>query len=62
MKPSEIPFYCIADTFGVSAYHALQAKIEKRFARGLTTTVSYSYSKMMDDNHGGFGGESVTVS
>lgn len=50
----------VADTFGVSAYHALQAKIEKRFAQGLTTTVSYTYSKMMDDNHGGFGGEPLS--
>lgn len=50
----------LSDTFGVSAYHALQAKLEKRFARGVTTTVSYSYSKMMDDHHGGFAGEALS--
>ena len=32
---------------GYSRYHALQAKIEKRYTRGLTFIASYSYSKTM---------------
>jgi hypothetical protein len=34
---------------GNTSYHALQAKLEKRFSRGLSLLVSYSRSKLIDD-------------
>jgi hypothetical protein len=37
------------DNVGNSSYHALQAKLEKRFSRGLTFTLAYTLSKLMDD-------------
>ena len=33
---------------GYSWYHSLEAKVEKRFSRGLTLTGSYTYSKFME--------------
>jgi hypothetical protein len=32
-----------------SNYHALQARLTKRLARGLTATAAYTYSKLIDD-------------
>jgi hypothetical protein len=37
------------DDIGNSSYHALQAKLEKRFSRGLTFTFAYTLSKLIDD-------------
>jgi hypothetical protein len=37
------------DNVGNSTYHALQAKIEKRMADGLTFTLAYTFSKLIDD-------------
>jgi hypothetical protein len=34
---------------GNSAYHAFQARLEKRFSRGLTFTAAYTFSKLIDD-------------
>lgn len=34
---------------GHSTYHSLQARIEKRFSRGLTFTGAYTYSRLIDD-------------
>ncbi len=34
---------------GHSTYHAVQVHIEKRFARGLTFTAAYTYSRLIDD-------------
>jgi hypothetical protein len=34
---------------GSSSYNALQAKLEKRFSRGLTFSVAYTFSKLIDD-------------
>jgi hypothetical protein len=42
-----------------SSYNALQVKAEKRYAKGLTLLVSYTYSKMMDLSTGDFSGESL---
>lgn len=37
------------DNVADSAYEALQAKLEKRFSRGLTFTFAYTYSKLLDN-------------
>jgi hypothetical protein len=37
------------DNIGHSSYNALQAKLEKRLARGLTFTAAYTFSKLIDD-------------
>ena len=37
------------DNVGDSEYNALQAKLEKRFSRGLTFTFAYTFSKLIDD-------------
>ncbi|HEU0142174.1 MAG TPA: carboxypeptidase regulatory-like domain-containing protein [Bryobacteraceae bacterium] len=39
-----------------STYHALQLRAEKRFSRGLAFTVSYAYSKSIDNNSNYFSG------
>jgi hypothetical protein len=37
------------DNVGNSTYHAVQAKLEKRFSRGVTFTFGYTFSKLIDD-------------
>jgi len=37
------------DNVGDSEYAAIQAKLEKRFSRGLTFTLAYTFSKLIDD-------------
>jgi hypothetical protein len=37
------------DNVGNSSYHAAEAKLEKRFSRGLTVTFAYTFSKLIDD-------------
>ncbi len=37
------------DNVGDSEYDALEAKLEKRFSRGLTFTFAYTFSKLIDD-------------
>ena len=39
----------VTNTNGSSYYHALQAKLEKRFSNGVQALVSYNYSKCMDN-------------
>ncbi len=34
---------------GQSTYHAVQARLEKRFSRGLTFSFAYTFSKLLDD-------------
>lgn len=46
-------------TWAGSNYHALQTKLEKRYARGLTMLVSYTFSKMIDDSTGVWNGEAL---
>ena len=44
--------------WAASRYHALQLKLEKRYARGLAVLGSYTYSKLMDNSSGNLvGGE-----
>jgi hypothetical protein len=40
-----------------SMYHALEGRVEKRYSRGLSVLLSYTYSKLMDHATGGFSGE-----
>jgi hypothetical protein len=39
---------------GSSIYHAFQAKVERRFSRGLSLLASYTYSKSIDTSSGPF--------
>jgi hypothetical protein len=49
------------DNWGDSLYHALTARVERRFAKGLTTLVSYTFSKLLDNNVGnGTNGSGIT--
>jgi hypothetical protein len=40
------------DNWGDSIYHALTLRVERRFAKSLTTLVSYTFSKELDNNVG----------
>jgi outer membrane receptor protein involved in Fe transport len=44
----------VMDNVATSNYSGLQAKLEKRFARGLTYRVNYSFSKTIDVGGAGF--------
>jgi hypothetical protein len=37
------------NNIGHSTYHSLQSRIEKRFSRGLTFSVAYTFSRLIDD-------------
>ncbi|MEO7143559.1 MAG: carboxypeptidase regulatory-like domain-containing protein, partial [Bryobacteraceae bacterium] len=43
-----------------STYHALEAKFEKRYSRGLTLLASYTYSKSVDLGIGAFAGDIIS--
>jgi outer membrane receptor protein involved in Fe transport len=49
-------------TWASSAYHALQAKGEKRYASGLSILISYTFSKLLDYGVGPFAGEALGAS
>jgi outer membrane receptor protein involved in Fe transport len=42
-----------------SIFHALETKVEKRYASGLSILASYNYSKLMDYGIGPFAGETL---
>jgi hypothetical protein len=42
-----------------SSYNALNVKLERRYAKGLTVVVSYTYSKLMDIATGSWSGETL---
>lgn len=46
----------LRDDGSSAIYHGLQTKLEKRFSRGLTYLVAYTYSKSIDDVSGDLGG------
>lgn len=37
------------NNIGHSTYHSVQARVEKRYSRGLTFTAAYTFSKLIDD-------------
>ena len=49
----------LAQTEGISNYHGLQTKIEKRFGNGLSLLATYTFSKVMSDAHDLLNGGSV---
>mgnify|MGYP000935948274 CR=1 FL=1 len=51
----------VAQNMGMSGYHALQLRAEKRFARGYNLVVVYTKSKLIDNGSGRIFGESAFV-
>ena len=54
---SPIPYlgnFAYTQSAGSSIYHALQAKVERRFSKGLSILASYTYSKSIDTASGPF--------
>jgi hypothetical protein len=43
-----------------SSYHALEVKTEKRYSKGLSVMLAYTWSKSIDLASGAFGGESLS--
>lgn len=43
-------------SFAHSSYHALEAKLRKRYRRGFQVLAAYTWSKMLDDSSGSFNG------
>jgi hypothetical protein len=55
--PAPIPYlanFAYTQSSGSSIYHALQAKVERRFSKGLSILASYTYSKSIDTASGPF--------
>lgn len=50
----------VNSTWGASTYHALLAKLDKRFAHGVNFIASYSFSKLIDNVPAGLNGESLS--
>ena len=48
------------NTYGTSKYHALYARLERRFAKGFSVAGAYTLSKSMDNVGQGFPGESFS--
>jgi hypothetical protein len=49
----------IMDNNATSSYHGIQAKIEKRFSKGLTFRANYAFGKVLDNGGSGFGASSA---
>jgi hypothetical protein len=55
--PAPIPYlsnFAYTQSAGSSIYHALQAKVERRFPKGLSILASYTYSNSIDTASGPF--------
>ena len=50
----------LGNTYGRSKYHALYARLERRFAKGFSVAGAYTLSKSMDNVGQGFPGESFS--
>lgn len=56
--PAPIPYlgnFAYTQSAGSSIYHSLQAKVERRFSKGLSILAAYTYSKSLDTASGPFG-------
>lgn len=51
----------VAQNMGSSSYHALQLRTEKRFSRGYSFLVTYTWSKLIDNGSGRVFGETAFV-
>lgn len=51
----------VSQNMGSSTYHALQMRVEKRFARGYNFLATYTKSKLIDNGSGRIFGESAFV-
>jgi hypothetical protein len=49
--------FTYSDDIGMSKYNALQLKLQRRFANGIGSMLSYTYSQTIDTNSGWFGAE-----
>lgn len=49
----------VNNSWANSRYHALQVKVEKRYAKGLTILGAWTYSKLLDYGIGPFAGEAL---
>jgi outer membrane receptor protein involved in Fe transport len=49
----------VNQTWASSIYHALEVKVEKRYAKGLAIMASYTRSKLIDYDIGAFAGETL---
>jgi hypothetical protein len=49
------------DDIANSTYHAMTVRFQRRYSKGLTVLVSYTYSKIIDIGIGAFGGETVSA-
>jgi len=55
--PAPIPYlanFAYTESAGSSIYHALQAKVERRFSKGFSILAAYTYSKSIDTASGPF--------
>ncbi len=46
---------------GQSSYHALQVKVERRLAKGLSFLTAYTWSKSNDTSSSGFASENISL-
>ncbi|MBI4468268.1 MAG: TonB-dependent receptor [Acidobacteria bacterium] len=49
----------VNSTWAASSYHALVVSADRRFSRGLAATISYTFSRLMDQATGNFFGETL---
>lgn len=54
--PTGITTNCCLENLGQSTYHALEAKLERRFRNGLNLLASYTYSKTLTDADSAYAG------
>jgi len=50
----------VNSTRGASTYHAFQLQADKRMSHGISLSVAYTFSKLIDDVNSGFGGEALS--
>ena len=57
LMPFMVPSWNYSQSIGYGNYNALEVRFDKRFAAGLSTLVSYTWSKSLDVSSGWFGAE-----